>query len=147
MHGLCRLNPQLTLDRESKAVYNSNFDKSKVSLVAGGGSGGYIIRYLRIPDVLGHEPAHSAFVGEGMLNAAVPGTIFASPNTAQILRGIQLASSPLGTLVIVKSKRLYRKSMVISQTYQITLAMYFTSVSQRKNSPPRTQKLQELRVL
>ncbi|TIC61185.1 dihydroxyacetone kinase Dak1 [Wallemia mellicola] len=89
LHGLCRLNPQLTLDRESKAVYNSNFDKSKVSLIAGGGSG--------------HEPSHSAFVGEGMLNAAVPGTIFASPNTAQILRGIQLASSPLGTLVIVKN--------------------------------------------
>ncbi|TIA74467.1 hypothetical protein E3P92_01236 [Wallemia ichthyophaga] len=89
LHGLCKLNPQLTLDKESKALYKKHLDTSKVSLIAGGGSG--------------HEPTHSSFVGDGMLNAAIPGTIFASPNTAQILRGIQLASSPQGTLVIVKN--------------------------------------------
>lgn len=33
----------------------------------------------------GHEPAHSGFVGEGMLTAAICGDIFASPPVDSIL--------------------------------------------------------------
>ena len=39
--------------------------QGRVALVSGGGSG--------------HEPLHAGFVGEGMLDAAVPGAVFTSP--------------------------------------------------------------------
>ena len=42
-----------------KVVVRNDWDKSKVALVSGGGSG--------------HEPAHAGFVGRGMLTAAVCG--------------------------------------------------------------------------
>ena len=51
----------------------------------------------------GHEPAHAGYVGEGMLDAAVCGAIFASPNVIQIEAGLRSVQSPLGTLVIVKN--------------------------------------------
>lgn len=51
-------------------------------VVSGGGSG--------------HEPAHAGFVGEGMLDVAVAGNIFASPSAPQILAGIQALDAPLG---------------------------------------------------
>ena len=53
---------------------SSDWDKSKVALVSGGGSG--------------HEPAHAGFVGEGMLTAAVCGDVFASPSVDAVLAGI-----------------------------------------------------------
>ncbi|RMD40306.1 hypothetical protein DV735_g4834, partial [Chaetothyriales sp. CBS 134920] len=51
----------------------------------------------------GHEPAHAGYVGNGMLDAAVAGSIFASPNVRQIIRGLQHIASPAGSLVIVKN--------------------------------------------
>ncbi|HFC05391.1 MAG TPA: dihydroxyacetone kinase, partial [Rhizobiales bacterium] len=45
-----------------KVVIRDDWDKSKVALVSGGGSG--------------HEPAHAGFVGPGMLTAAVCGDVF-----------------------------------------------------------------------
>ena len=42
-----------------KVVVRKDWDKSKVALVSGGGSG--------------HEPAHAGFVGKGLLTAAVCG--------------------------------------------------------------------------
>ena len=59
--GVRRLEGYTVLVRE-------NLDKSKVAVVSGGGSG--------------HEPSHGGWVGEGMLSAAVPGAVFASPSTA-----------------------------------------------------------------
>ena len=49
-----------------KVVIRADWDKSKVALVSGGGSG--------------HEPSHAGFVGQGMLTAAVCGDVFASPS-------------------------------------------------------------------
>ena len=51
----------------------------------------------------GHEPAHAGYVGSGMLDAAVSGAIFASPNTSQIETGLRLVQSSCGTLIIVKN--------------------------------------------
>ena len=48
-----------------KVVVRTDWDRSKVALISGGGSG--------------HEPAHAGFVGQGMLAAAVCGEVFASP--------------------------------------------------------------------
>nr|WP_086006538.1 dihydroxyacetone kinase subunit DhaK [Nocardia araoensis] len=64
-------------------------EQPKVALVSGGGSG--------------HEPLHTGFVGVGMLDAAVPGAVFASPTAYQILAAIQAADQGHGVLLIVKN--------------------------------------------
>jgi dihydroxyacetone kinase len=72
-----------------RVVVRNDWDKSKVALVSGGGSG--------------HEPAHAGFVGEGMLTAAVCGDIFASPSVDAVLAGILAVTGPAGCLLIVKN--------------------------------------------
>lgn len=81
------LNPALSYDSTSKSVYlpsnttdnlssspntraNQKSRRKKVKLIAGGGAG--------------HEPAHGGYVGQGMLDGAVSGDIFASPSARQI---------------------------------------------------------------
>ncbi len=61
----------------------------KVGLVSGGGSG--------------HEPLHAGFVGEGMLDAAVPGAMFTSPTPDPIVVATRAANSGAGVLHIVKN--------------------------------------------
>lgn len=63
--------------------------KNKVGLVSGGGSG--------------HEPAHAGFVGYGMLDAAVCGSVFTSPTPDQIFEAIKAVDSGEGTLLVVKN--------------------------------------------
>ncbi|KAJ7731224.1 dihydroxyacetone kinase [Mycena metata] len=87
--GLCAVNDQLAFDPPNKVVYRSKLDRSKVALICGGGSG--------------HEPSHAGFVGEGMLSAAVCGSVFASPNSSQVRRGIDLVENDAGTLILVKN--------------------------------------------
>ncbi len=72
-----------------KVVYRSDWDKSKVALVSGGGSG--------------HEPAHAGFVGAGLLTAAVCGEVFASPSVEAVLAGILAVTGEAGCLLIVKN--------------------------------------------
>lgn len=62
-------------------------DKQRVALLSGGGSG--------------HEPAHAGFVGPGLLDAAIAGNVFASPNVAQIRRGLSLVTRAPGALMVV----------------------------------------------
>ena len=63
--------------------------RGKVGLVSGGGSG--------------HEPMHTGFVGVGMLDAAVPGAMFTSPNPDQVASALQAADGGAGVLAIVKN--------------------------------------------
>lgn len=72
-----------------RVVVRADWDKSKVALVSGGGSG--------------HEPAHAGFVGEGMLTAAVCGDVFASPSVDAVLAAILAVTGPAGCLLIVKN--------------------------------------------
>lgn len=72
-----------------RVVVRNDWDKSKVALVSGGGSG--------------HEPAHAGFVGHGMLTAAVCGDVFASPSVDAVLAGILAVTGPAGCLLIVKN--------------------------------------------
>jgi dihydroxyacetone kinase len=72
-----------------KVVYRSDWDKSKVALISGGGSG--------------HEPAHAGFIGAGMLTAAVCGEVFASPSVDAVLAGILAVTGEAGCLLIVKN--------------------------------------------
>lgn len=61
----------------------------KVVLISGGGSG--------------HEPLHTGFVGQGMLDAACPGQIFTSPTPDQMLAAAQAVENGGGVLFIVKN--------------------------------------------
>lgn len=72
-----------------RVVVRADWDKSRVALVSGGGSG--------------HEPAHAGFVGKGMLTAAVCGDVFASPSVDAVLAGILAVTGPAGCLLIVKN--------------------------------------------
>ena len=72
-----------------RVVMRNDWDKSKVALVSGGGSG--------------HEPAHAGFVGQGMLTAAVCGDVFSSPSVDAVLAGILAVTGPAGCLLIVKN--------------------------------------------
>jgi dihydroxyacetone kinase len=49
----------------------------------------------------GHEPAHSAYVGRGMLAAAVVGDVFASPPAEAILACLKAVTGAAGSLIIV----------------------------------------------
>ncbi len=72
-----------------KVVVRSDWDKSKVAIISGGGSG--------------HEPAHAGFVGKGMLTAAICGEVFASPSVDAVLAGILSVTGEAGCLLIVKN--------------------------------------------
>ncbi|WP_218222097.1 dihydroxyacetone kinase subunit DhaK [Nesterenkonia sp. Act20] len=67
----------------------SQRDPSRVAVISGGGSG--------------HEPAHAGFIGEGMLDAAIPGEIFSSPSVTAVLEGIRHVSGPAGCLLVIKN--------------------------------------------
>ena len=75
--GIVAVNPNVAYDSEGEVIYRKN-KTEKVGLVSGGGSG--------------HEPAHAGYVGKGMLDAAVAGNVFASPDPARILNGIEHAA-------------------------------------------------------
>jgi ATP-dependent dihydroxyacetone kinase len=72
-----------------KVVVRTDWDRSKVALVSGGGSG--------------HEPSHAGFVGQGMLTTAVCGDVFASPSVDAVLAGILAVTGKAGCLLIVKN--------------------------------------------
>lgn len=72
-----------------KVVVRADWDREKVALVSGGGSG--------------HEPSHAGFVGRGMLTAAVCGDVFASPSVDAVLAGILSVTGKAGCLLIVKN--------------------------------------------
>ncbi|MCW2264175.1 dihydroxyacetone kinase [Gluconobacter cerinus] len=84
-HHLCRLEGHENIH----VVLRRDWDKSKVAIISGGGSG--------------HEPAHAGFVGKGMLTAAVCGALFASPNVDAILAAILEVTGEAGCLLIVKN--------------------------------------------
>lgn len=90
IEGMERAHPDmLSVDKKYKIVKRKTLNKDKVSLISGGGSG--------------HEPAHGGFVGEGMLDAAVCGDVFASPSTIQVYNAICQTESKKGTLLIIKN--------------------------------------------
>jgi dihydroxyacetone kinase-like protein len=61
----------------------------KVAIVSGGGSG--------------HEPMHTGFVGQGMLDAACPGAVFTSPTPDQMVAATRAVNGGAGVLHIVKN--------------------------------------------
>ncbi|OGE53142.1 hypothetical protein PENARI_c008G07730 [Penicillium arizonense] len=90
LNSLTLTNPSLALDRENKIVFrrpDAPRKANKVSIVTGGGSG--------------HEPAFAGFVGAGLCDASVAGTIFASPSAEQIRRAaIDRVPTDNGVMII-----------------------------------------------
>lgn len=87
--GIVLAHPGLELDAKYKIIHKKELDRSKVTLISGGGSG--------------HEPAHAGFVGRGMLDAAVCGDVFASPSQIQVYQAIRKTANDAGTLLIIKN--------------------------------------------
>ena len=87
LRGLISYNPSLGLDEANRVVFDTSYDRSKVSIISGGGSG--------------HEPAWAGYVGQNMLTASVGGDIFASPNTKQVLAAVAAVPSDAGTILVI----------------------------------------------
>ncbi|KAG0641517.1 Dihydroxyacetone kinase [Tuber brumale] len=91
LHSAPLTNPSLALDEENKIVYCKPCPEShagRVAVISGGGAG--------------HEPSFVSFVGDGVLRAAVSGSIFASPSVKQIYSCITRRVDPnSGILLIV----------------------------------------------
>ncbi|MFD1858308.1 dihydroxyacetone kinase subunit DhaK [Aeromicrobium camelliae] len=90
LRGFARVHPQVSLHADpTYATTNDRHPNRRVGLVSGGGSG--------------HEPLHVGMVGRGLLDAAVPGRIFASPHNRQVLEASRRVAGPEGVLHIVKN--------------------------------------------
>lgn len=88
-NGLVLAHPELAFNPKFKVISKKEIHQDKVTLISGGGSG--------------HEPAHAGFVGQGMLDAAVCGDVFASPSQIQVYQAIRSSASNKGTLLIIKN--------------------------------------------
>ncbi len=90
LEGLVAASPsKLVKLGNNNIVIRKNLKSNKVALVSGGGSG--------------HEPAHAGYVGFGMLDAAVAGSVFTSPSSGAILKAIKAVANPKGVFCIVKN--------------------------------------------
>ena len=69
-----------------KVALRSDWDKSKVAVVAGGGCG--------------HEPMSAGYIGQGMLTAAVSGEVFASPSETAVLAALCAVTGSAGCLLL-----------------------------------------------
>lgn len=88
LHGLAMANPPV-IHSEGLGVISRREKSEKVGIVSGGGSG--------------HEPAHAGYVGKGMLDAAVAGNVFSSPDPERIQEGINQANGGKGVLLVIKN--------------------------------------------
>lgn len=88
-NGMVMAHPELEFISKYKIMKKREINRDKVTLISGGGSG--------------HEPAHAGFIGEGMLDVAVCGDVFASPSQIQVYQGIKSTVSNKGTLLIIKN--------------------------------------------
>lgn len=87
--GIVLAHPELEFNSKYKIIKKREINQDKVTLISGGGSG--------------HEPAHAGFVGQGMLDVAVCGDVFASPSQIQVYQALKASASKKGTLLIIKN--------------------------------------------
>lgn len=88
LEGMAITNPNIVYYKDFEVIARKN-KPEKVGIVSGGGSG--------------HEPAHGGYVGNGMLDAAVSGNVFASPSPDRIIKGIKEANTGKGVLLVIKN--------------------------------------------
>src|SRR5207245_6779755 len=87
--GLAAAHPDLVrVDFENQIVVRNDAPTGRVAIISGGGSG--------------HEPMHGGFVGAGMLDAACPGEVFASPVADQIIAATRAEAGGVGVVLFVQ---------------------------------------------
>lgn len=89
LEGFARANSDLVSLYKDPNWVGRAAPRQGVAVVSGGGSG--------------HEPLHAGFVGDGMLDAAVPGPMFTSPTPDAVLAAIEGADNGAGVVCIVKN--------------------------------------------
>jgi len=92
LQGLAVINPNLVRLSGHKVILRADADAVRdrqIALISGGGSG--------------HEPAHTGYIGCGMLSAGVAGEVFTSPDTDSVLAAIRAVTGKPGVLLIVKN--------------------------------------------
>lgn len=88
LEGLALANPSILELRPHNLVVNKKLTSAnRVTIVTLGGSG--------------HEPALEGYVGEGMIDVAVVGDVFAAPGYKAVLEALQLADKGKGILFVV----------------------------------------------
>ena len=88
LEGLALAHSELVSLELGKLVVNRKLaEADRVTIVALGGSG--------------YEPALSGFVGEGMLDVAVVGDVFAAPGPQACIEAIKLADKGKGVILVV----------------------------------------------
>ncbi|GHU37074.1 dihydroxyacetone kinase [Betaproteobacteria bacterium] len=92
LEGFVSLNPDQALLSDADIIIRADLPEPpqrRVAVLSGGGSG--------------HEPAHSGYVGEGMLTGAIAGEVFTSPSVDAVLTAIRATAGPNGAVLIVKN--------------------------------------------
>src|SRR6516162_6548609 len=92
LQGLAMLKPGAARLPVHKAMIRADAEKvrhQQVAVLSGGGSG--------------HEPAHTGYIGAGMLSASVLGEVFTSPDTDSIVAAIKAVAGKPGALLVVKN--------------------------------------------
>lgn len=134
IEGLIRTSPhqnlaRLKTDDGLRSVVRLDWDKSKVAIISGGGSG--------------HEPMHVGFVGKGMLTAAVCGDLFASPGVDAILHTIVTVTGKSGCLLVVKNYTGDRLNFGLAAEkaralgFKVEMILVKDDISLPKNPQPR----------
>ncbi|KHD46083.1 DhaKLM operon coactivator DhaQ [Streptococcus hongkongensis] len=89
MSGVLASHPHLAKLKDLPVIYNRHQDPSIIPILSGGGSG--------------HEPAHTGFIGDGMLSAAIYGELFTPPTSQDILEALRFLDKGKGVFVIIKN--------------------------------------------
>src|SRR5215471_14723934 len=92
LQGLAMLSPGTARLPGHKVMIRADAERvrhQQVAVISGGGSG--------------HEPAHTGYVGAGMLSASVLGEIFTSTDTDSIVAAIKAVAGKPGALLVVKN--------------------------------------------
>ncbi len=120
---------KLDTDPSMRIVVRKDWDKKKVAIISGGGSG--------------HEPTHLGFVGKGMLTAAVCGDLFASPSVDAVLTAITTVTGDAGCLLVIKNYTGDRLNFGLAAEkakqlgYKVEVVMVKDDISLPDNKQPR----------
>lgn len=78
---------KLSYNSKYRFIRRAKLNPDKVTLISGGGSG--------------HEPFQGGYIGEGLLDAAICGNMFAAPATTHVYNAILETASSKGTLLLI----------------------------------------------
>lgn len=92
LQGAIAIYPNIARLADHRVLLRADSEAARqhqVAVISGGGSG--------------HEPAHSGYIGSGMLSAAVAGEVFTSPPVSEVYAAIHAVAGDAGALLVVKN--------------------------------------------